>query len=201
MKLLKKVSKRLWKKVQNNINLDKNLSKKDKEFSEEVLAMGVSSYESMEKSRQEDFDKGFEIIEKENGNLSFDQIGSVTAVFAMTLSQLKEKYPKKKDFKKALDKINKISAKSSFPIQKLMNTKVLGLFKLDMFDGLQFMEKFEIKSKDAKLFTKINNLNKEEKEEFIKILKENIFKNTSEKKIKEAVEILNEISKNKKNEQ
>ena len=126
--------------AQEAVKLPDTVEKSDKEFYDEVLAMGVSSLKSLDKDRQTAAYTGLKKLDtsvkagkaSENEILEIDEAFSLAGVGFMTFQKLKQKYPNKDDFKKALDRLSTVSDSSAYPLKKLLSRSVLGIFKVDI---------------------------------------------------------------------
>jgi len=194
--------------VNGATKLDKSVSKEDEKFYDEVRAIGVNSFESMDNQHQGYFFNAFEKISKKSGTLSFDEVGSTAAVGLMTLQQLKKKYPNKEKFKEALKRIYTVSDNSKLPLKTLFNKDVLKIFKLNKDEKIKFLGAFGISvgvsdlwgggeaSKAKKLFAEIGQKDSfKENDELVKFMKKHFFKSSSKTNIAKIVNVLNDVKK------
>jgi len=193
------------------INLENVKDEKDRQFYDEVLAMGVTSYEGMDQAHQVSASTALTKIDqvaegKKPENFTFEESASLIAVGIKTLKQLKTKYPKKADFKAALDRIVKISDSSSYPFKKLLNSDTLKLFSVSSDEeGLKFLNAFGIQASAGDLFgsgdaTKVKDLMTglgkspiQNKEGIVDFMKKHVFPTTDKRDITHVVGILNEM--------
>ena len=194
--------------VREATKLDKSVSKEDEKFYDEVRAIGVNSFESMDNQHQGYFFNAFEKISKKSGTLNFDEVGSTAAVGLMTLSQLKKKYPNKEKFKEALKRIYTVSDNSKLPLKTLFNKDVLKIFKLNKDEKIKFLGAFGISvgvsdlwgggeaSKAKKLFAELGKKdNFTANDELVKFMKKHFLKNSSKANIAKIVNVLNDVKK------
>lgn len=204
--------------VRKATEFDKKFSKKEEKFYNEVRAMGVNSFESMDNQHQGYFFNAFKKISKKSGTLSFDEVGSTAAVGLMTLQQLKKKYPNQTKFKEKLISIYSISNKTKLPLNQFFNKDLLEMFQLDNDDEkLKFLGAFGIKvdpikdglgkylpqiglkgevNKAETLFGEIGKKESFKKDdELVKFMKKYFFKSSSKTNIAKIVNVLNERKK------
>ena len=128
----------------------------DRNFMKEILAAGVVGFRSLTaecrahmKSGIDKLKKSSEADEDEADELTEKETNAVASVGLMTIAELKKKYPKKADFKSAIARLQKVSGNTKFPVQQLMRTSVLGVFKIsDVSEGKKIMNGLGIKSTD-----------------------------------------------------
>ena len=194
--------------VREATKLDKSVSKEDEKLYDEVRAMGVNSFESMDNQHQGYFFNAFEKISKKSGTLSFDEVGSTAAVGLMTLQQLKKKYPNQTKFKEKLMSIYSISDNSKLPLKQFFTKDVLEIFKLEEGEKIKFLGAFGISvgvsdlwgggeaSKAKKLFAEIGQKESfKEDDELVKFMKKHFFKSSSKTNIAKIVNVLNDTKK------
>lgn len=174
----------------------------DKEFYDEVLVMAVTSERNLEDNRKDDFDTAFEKLDnavKHDGEeaLTLDESTALGAVGLTLIYKLKAKYSDKDDFKKALDRLDKISNSSNYPLKKLLSLPVLSIFKVkmdegsNMTDALSLLGKFGMGIGDAMTLLKIKNSPLEDK--VVDVLKEKVLPNTDREKVEIVANKINEI--------
>ncbi len=198
--------------------LKENMEKGDKDFYDEVLAMAHTSYRGLEESHKSDFDAAFEQLDKAMKGepmktLSIEQSSALGAVGLGLILKLKEKYPEKAEFQGALEKLDKISENSNYPLKKLLSRSVLGVFKINvdvMSEGLsmlgslvggekspimRLLDKFGMDEGEAKVLAKLKNSPIEE--EVVDTMKKHIFPNTDKEKVGLVAKKISEILKNR----
>ncbi len=138
--------------AKETLGLKGEVATEDKEFYDETLAVGVASLAEVDErsggkasSAQTKIDQAARKGKAEK--LEIEESMSVAAVGIMTLRKLRRKFPKKADFRKALERIAKLSKNSKYPLNKLLTQNVLEIFKLkDESAGLTFLSRFGIKA-------------------------------------------------------
>ncbi|OGJ42595.1 hypothetical protein A3B60_03110 [Candidatus Peregrinibacteria bacterium RIFCSPLOWO2_01_FULL_39_12] len=126
--------------AQKAVELADTVEKSDKEFYQEVLDMGVASLKSLDADRQKSAHLGLKKLDtavktgkaSEKEIFEIDEAFSLAGVGFMTFQKLKQKFPNKDDFKKALDRLSTVSDSSQYPLKKLLSRSVLGIFKVDI---------------------------------------------------------------------
>jgi hypothetical protein len=107
---------------------------------DETLAMGVASKASLDAEHTALADSALAKVEtrfegKNSEKLTFDETTTMAALGLMTLKQLRNKYPDKFNFIKAVEKLSTASEKSNYPVAKLFSGNVLDLFRIDLDDN------------------------------------------------------------------
>ncbi len=197
--------------------LDDKTSTPDKEFFDEVLAMGVTASNELPIELKDAFISGRGKIEKAvNGQTpadsTLDEVKAMGATSLLTITKLKAKYNDPAKFKEALDKLDKISDSSAFPLKKLLSVPVLKIFKvkIDMAgeglqgvgaalglsekgDGLKLLDSFSLSMGDAMKLKGLKENPIKDEEAIAAIIKKSIFPNTEESKIKTVMKIASKL--------
>lgn len=197
--------------------LDEKTPAADKEFFDEALAMGVTAGNELPIEMRDAFISGRGKLEKavkgesvEDSTL--DEVKAMGATTLLTISKLKAKYNDPVKFKEALDKLDKISDSSAYPLKKLLSTPVLKIFKvkIDMAgegiqavgdalgisekgDGMKLLDSFKLSMGDALKLKGLKSQPIENEAEIAEIIKKSIFPNTEESKIKNVMKIANKL--------
>lgn len=193
--------------AQEAAKLADTVEKSDKEFYDEVLAMGVASLKSLDKDRQTSAYKGLNKLDAAakggaSSKLEIDEACSLAGVGFMTFKKLKRKYPKKDDFKAALDRLSTVSDSSQYPLKKLLSKSVLGIFKVDIGfsdapEVYKFVSDFGIGLTDIpSVYSTLSGIGKnpmENEQEIVATMKRFFFPNTSEGDISSAVKLMNNL--------
>lgn len=200
--------------------LKEGVEKADKEFYDEVLAMAHTSYRGLEDGHKSDFDMAFEQLDKamkgeSTETLTIDQSAALGAVGLGLILKLKEKYPEEEKFKEALERLEKISENSNYPLKKLLSRSVLAVFKIDVNlwgEGLskvgswlggeksplmKFLDKFGMDTDEAKLLANLKTSPIEDEEEVVEVMKKRIFPNTDKEKVLVVAKKISQIIKEK----
>lgn len=201
----------------NNVHLSPDVAGADKEFYQESLAMGVTAGNELPIEMQDAFRAGKGKLEKavkgetpEDSTL--DEVKAMGAAGLLTITKLKAKYNDPVKFKEALDKLDKISDSSAYPLKKLLGTPALKIFKLkidiagegiqgvgsalglsEKSDTMKLLDSFELSVGDAMKLKGLKEQPMKDEEEVAKIIKKSIFPNTSEANIKNVMKIANKL--------
>jgi hypothetical protein len=130
----------------------------------------------------------------------------------LTIAKLKAKYNDPAKFKEALDKLDKISDSSAYPLKKLLGTPALKIFKLkidiagegiqgvgsalglsEKSDTMKLLDSFELSVGDAMKLKGLKEQPIKDETEIAAIIKKSIFPNTSEANIKNVMKIANKL--------
>lgn len=122
--------------VLKTINL-KSGSEDDKKFHREVVEKGVVSLGKMDGEKRKSADSGLQklgkaVTGKGVEKMTVSEATATAAVGLMTLGELRNKYPKKDEFKKALERFHSISGNSDYPLAKILAKSTLDVFKVDV---------------------------------------------------------------------
>ncbi len=188
------------------VALDETVQGEDRKFYDEILATSVSSFEETSAENQGYALEGLKKTKEDSEDLSYEERSSLSGVGVITLKKLKIQYPDEEKFKEMLDKLSRISDKSKFPVQKLLNSNVLAIFKIkDKTEGLKFLAAIGITpslgdvaekgdaSEAGDLLACVAKSPLERKEELVAFFKKYLFPSTEETKLEEVVKILNKM--------
>lgn len=137
------------------VNLDEsNLSAPDKEFYEEILAVGDVSMQTVAKKHPAGVESGLNKIsgavkDGKSDSFNYDELSAMGSTVSDTIRQLKKdpRYNTAEKFKAMLDKLDKVSANTDYPLSKLRKFTILGLFKMTNQDeAVKLLEKFGLKA-------------------------------------------------------
>ncbi len=193
------------KKLDEAIGL-KNVTPDEKARHDEVKVFAIKGFANVHSTKRGKALSGLQKWAKSSNKeatdvLDFDEAGAMAAVGLSTLSDLKKKYPKKDDFKKALDDFSKISDKSKFPLSKILSMSALAIFKVDTGgsawnpanwgkkqEALDFVGKFGLDRSEAEKLADLKNDPMEDKDGVVEVFEENLFPNSGD-----ADDIVDEI--------
>lgn len=178
------------------------VAKEDSNFYNRILATAMRSFKEADQKTQKHAGSGLEALKnqrEDKDDLNFEQKSSLAAVSVITLSHLKKKYPKRTEFKKMLDRLAKVANKSKFPIRRLLNNSLVGVFKLKTeTDAMRFVKGLNIqpaKPETAQLLIRLSdNPSSDDIEEITKIFKKKLFKSTPKGKVKKIVKLLKKMT-------
>lgn len=197
--------------------LDEKTSDADKQFYDESLAMGVTAGNELPIEMQDAFKAGKGKLEQavkgetpEDSTL--DEVKAMGAAGLLTITKLKAKYNDPAKFKEALDKLDKISDSSAYPLKKLLGTPALKIFKLkiniagegiqgvssalglsEKSDTMKLLDSFSLSVGDAMKLKGLKEQPIKDETEIAAIVKKSIFPNTSEANIKNVMKIANKL--------
>lgn len=195
---------------------DKKVDAPDKEFYDETMAMAVSSQKELDESRQADSLTALDTLEKvlsgsEVEPLTLNQNLALSGVGLKTLCKLKAKFSTPSQFKEALDRLDKISDNSKFPLKKLLSMSVLKIFKLkinkvsegvdavaSIFGAaesptMKLLDSFELPIDDAMKLKALKTSPIEDEPQVVTIMHKAFFPHTSEDKVKNVAHIINKL--------
>lgn len=199
-------------KVKESSGLQDSVTGEDKELYEKVEGMVAASFSDLDATHQGAAKSAFDQMDKAVKDkpfdaLNLDQSTSLGAVALSVISKLKEKFPKKEDFQKALDKLDSITDNTNYPIKKLLSTEVLKVFKVKMDLGVNleslgkaaeaadFLGKFGVGLTDAMgvkdTLADLKEQPMKDEDGVVDTLKEYFLPNTDRSKIKVVVKTLN----------
>lgn len=197
--------------------LDDKTPDADKQFYDEALAMGVTAGNELPIEMQDAFKAGKGKLEKavkgetpEDSTL--DEVKAMGAAGLLTITKLKAKYNDPAKFKEALDKLDKISDSSAYPLKKLLSVPVLQIFRIkidllgeagklalnklgvgDKSETIKLLDSFNLSTDEADKLKGLKEQPMKGEEEMAKIIKKSIFPNTSEANIKNVMKIANKL--------
>lgn len=201
----------------NNVQLSPDVAGADKEFYQESLAMGVTAGNELPLEMQDAFKAGKGKLGKavkgetpEDSTL--DEVKAMGAAGLLTITKLKAKYNDPAKFKEALDKLDKISDSSAYPLKKLLGVPVLQVFRIkvdllgeagklafnklgmgDKSETVKLLDSFSLSIDEANKLKGLKEQPMKDEEEMAKIVKKSIFPNTSEANIKNVMKIANKL--------
>ena len=178
------------------------VNEEDGNFYNRILATAMRSFKEADKETQKHAGSGLEALKnqkEDKDDLNREQKSSLAAVSVITLSHLKKKYPKRADFKKMLDRLAKTASKSKFPIRRLLNNSLVGVFKLKTeANAMLFVKRLNIqpaKPETAQLLVRLShNPSSDDIEGIAKIFKKKLFKNTSKGNVKKLVKLIKKMT-------
>ncbi len=181
---------------------------------DEVLAIGVASKASLDAEHTALADSAMGKVQervagKNSDMCTFDETTTMAGMALMTLAQLRDKYPDKFTFIKALQKFSEVSEKSKFPISKLFADNVLALFRIDLDDnqlnaasllgkfgmgalGIGVLGKFG-KEDAIAAFNSLKSSPMTDEEKTVDFFKDHIFVNTEKDNVKDALHTINSM--------
>lgn len=189
--------------------LKPEVASEDRQFYDEILAMGVTSFKGMDTDHQASAHSALQKIDKTAKGaaveaFSFEESSALLGVGLKTLKQLKNRFPNRQDFSTALERMATLSDSSNYPLKKLFSTDTLKLFSIsDESEGLKFLAAFDIHpsmgdllgkgeaTKVKELMTGLGHSPIQNKDGIVNFMKEHIFPNTEKSAIITVVGILN----------
>lgn len=197
--------------------LDAATATPDKEFYGEVLAMGVAASSEVPVEMQDALISGKDKLSKASKgekpeDSTLNEVKALGAMGLLTITKLKAKYNDPTKFKEALDRLDKISDSSAYPLKKLLSGPVLQVFriKIDLLgeagnfalnklgfgyksDEMKLLDSFSLSTDDATKLKGLKEKPMQNEEEMAKIIKKSIFPNTSDSNIKDVMKIANKL--------
>lgn len=211
--------------AKESVKLDTSkVDKPEQEFYEEILAVGDVNLRQVTQKHSEGVVSGLEKIsgavkDGKEGSFNYDEIASMGATVAGTVAQLKDdpRYNTPEKFEAMLDRLDKVSDNTDYPLSKLRSFETVGLFRLtDEDDAVKLLGKFDLKPStgdvvsslagkigletDGGVLTEMKTTFAGLKEDpiknlegMIKIVKENFLKTSSTENISSLLRMANKI--------
>lgn len=182
----------------DDVALDEAVTGSDKDFYEEVLAMGVTAGKELPLEMQDALMSGKDKLETavKKGTpeeSTLDEVKALGATGLLTLTKLKEKYPDQTKFEEALTRLGTISESSAYPLGTLLTMQVLKVFKTNVFKAAPLMKDFNIGMGEAFILKGISAKPLENVDKMANILKQHVFPNTDTAKVKDVIQIANKL--------
>lgn len=204
---LESVNKKLaLKSIDSNKAPDKDL----KELSDKVRAIGVNSFETLDEEHQKEASNGLEKIAKAADGATGEQmtVAEATATGGWAVATLQKLKKESGDdpvkLKQTLDKFEKFSQNSKYPLGKLLKVSVLKVFKVsNPLSAYSYLNKIGIgvtdipEVLDIASLVKKENLSDKDKTKVAQFVHEHLFKHTSESNLKNAIGVINTMLVNK----
>lgn len=207
--------------AKEKVGLPSEVAPGDAAAYDEVLAMGVASKASLDSKHEGFVDSAMAKIDtrvdgKNSDKCTFEETTTMAGMALMTLAQLRDKYPDKFTFIKALQKFSEVSEKGKYPISKLFDANVLDLFRIDLDDNMlassSLLEKFGMgtlgvaalgkfgKEDAIAAFGALKTSPIAEEAKTVSFFHDHIFVNTEVDDLKAALQIINSmlVSEDKK---
>ncbi|MBI5753788.1 hypothetical protein HZA40_01440 [Candidatus Peregrinibacteria bacterium] len=205
------------KEAKEAVKLDDKTPAADKEFYDEVLAMGVTAGNELPVELQDAFKSGKgKLAQAVRGETpedsTLDEVKAMAGAGLLTVTKLKAKYNNPTKFKDALDRLDKISDSSAYPLKKLLSMTVLKIFKIkidvagealkgvgsmlrvsEKGDGMKLLDSLNLSVSDAKKLGGLKKQPIENESNIVAVMKKSIFPNTDEGKIRNVAKIVNKL--------
>jgi hypothetical protein len=141
-------------------------------------------------------DKASDTDEKVDDELKFEEATALAAVSLGTLASLRRKYPKKEDFRKALDQIEKVTGESAFPLKATAWSiqRLMGSIDMDFGAAKNLGSRLGVGLTDiGDLATLKESPNAEIDDGAVKLFSEKIFPKTGTSDVKVAIKAMRKI--------
>ena len=143
---------------------------------------------------------------------TLNEVKALGATGLLTITKLKAKYNDPTKFKEALDRLDKISDSSAYPLKKLLSMPVLKVFtvKINMAEeglkaagsffgvsekgeGMKLLDSFNLSKDEAGKLKGLKEQPIKDEEAIATVIKKSIFPNTDTAKIKDVMKIANKL--------
>lgn len=189
------------------------VKKPEEDFYNEVLAVGDVNLKKVTKAHPAGVTSGLDKIsgavkDGKDGSFNYDEIASMGSTVAGTVLQLKKdpRYNTEEKFEKMLDRLEKVTVHTDYPLSKLRKFETVGLFKLtDKDEAVKLLGKFGLKPSAGDLIGKgklsgvketfegLKENPPKNVDEMVKIVNEYFLKNSDPDNIKSLLLMANEI--------
>ncbi|NIA02259.1 MAG: hypothetical protein GWP15_02655 [Nitrospirae bacterium] len=176
----------------------KNLS--EKELVDKTLAVVTRGFGQLDRTTQGHAQKALKKLESrlqgKPENLNYNEVTCLGATATAVLLELKQKFPNRSDFKKALDNYLKASEGSNFPLRKMMKFSTLSIFKLKFLDNSKLGRALGLGVTNIPGLLSLTGLKEspiKNETKIIAFFKNHILKNTSSSNIARLVKRINRI--------
>jgi len=197
--------------------LDDKTPDADKQFYDEILAMAVTAGKELPLEMQTGFisarDKLSKAVKGETPEDStLDEVKAISAAGLLTVTKLKAKYNDPAKFKEALDKLDRISDASAYPLKKLLSMPVLKIFRLKLDiageglqglgaalgvsekgEGMKLLDSFNLSMGDAMKLKGLKEQPIKDENDVVAVIKKSILPNTDEAKIRNVAKTINKM--------